>query len=89
MPPGESGEDVADEPMDAASVLSALHEALEIGFGDVALKAALLASPKGSWEFGADGSLTLTVGDASKTIDKAALDAALAGDEPVEMDDAE
>lgn len=81
-PPG------AESP-DAAGVLKALHEALEIAFGDDALKAALLANPTGSWEFGDDGSLTLTVGDATKTIAADEMDAALAGDEPVDVPDEE
>lgn len=88
MPP-EADAPPGAESVDAASVLSALHEALEIAFGDEAVKAAIVANPKIVLEFGDDGSLTLTCGDASKVIAADELDMALAGDEPVDAPDEE
>lgn len=87
MPPAEGGEE--GEPMDAASVMAAAHEALEIAYGDEAVKAAMLIEREIVLTFDDEGGLTVKVGDASKTITADELDAALAGDEPVEVPDEE
>lgn len=82
-PPAASEEPAA---LDGSDVLKALHEALEVAFGDDAFAAALADSSDGSWSFGDDGSLTIKVGDAEKVIDAATLQAALAGEGDVEME---